>query len=66
MKRQGLQGITNHFDVKSVQEYSAKVEKLGGKIITPKPPAPGVGYFAICQNTKNNDFPIFESDSTAK
>ena len=65
MKRQGLQGITNHFDVKSVQEYSAKVEKLGGKIITPKTPAPGVGYFAICQDTENNVFSIFEPDNTA-
>ena len=34
MKRQSpqQQGITNYFDVKSVQEYSAKVEKLGGKV----------------------------------
>ncbi len=32
MKRQSpeQQGITNYFDVKSVQEYSAKVEQLGG------------------------------------
>ena len=38
MKRQSpqQQGITNYFDVKSVQEYSAKVEQLGGKVISPK------------------------------
>ena len=30
------QGITNYFDVKSVQEYSAKVEKLGDKVICQK------------------------------
>jgi predicted enzyme related to lactoylglutathione lyase len=39
MKRQSPQqhGI-NYFDVKSVQEYSAKVEQLGGKVIIPNHP----------------------------
>jgi predicted enzyme related to lactoylglutathione lyase len=66
MKTRELQGITNHFDVKSVQEYSAKVEKFGGKVITPKTPVPGVGYFAMCADTENNAFGIFEADQTAK
>jgi predicted enzyme related to lactoylglutathione lyase len=29
----GQPGITKYFDVKSVQEYSAKVEQSGGKVI---------------------------------
>ena len=68
MKRQSpqQQGITNYFDVKSVQEYSAKVEKLGGKVISPKMPVPGMGYFAVCTDTENNGFGIFEVDETAK
>lgn len=67
MKRQpSQQGITNFFDVKSVQEYSAKVERLGGKVITPKTPVPGMGYFAVCIDTENNWFGIFEADETAK
>jgi predicted enzyme related to lactoylglutathione lyase len=60
------QGIANYFDVKSVQEYSAKVEQLGGKVITQKTPVPGMGYFAICTDTENNTFGIFEADETAK
>lgn len=34
MKRQipQQQGITNYIDVNSVQEYSTKVEQLGGKV----------------------------------
>ena len=56
------QGITNFFDVKSIQEYSARVEQLGGKIITPKMPVPGMGYFAVCTDTENNGFGIFEVD----
>ena len=68
MKRQSpqQQGITNYFDVKSVQEYSAKVEKLGGKVISPKMPVPGMGYIATCTDTENNGFGIFEADVTAK
>jgi uncharacterized protein len=68
MKRQSpqQQGITNYFDVKSVQEYSAKVEKLGGKVISPKQSLPGMGYIAICTDTENNGFGIFEADQTAK
>jgi uncharacterized protein len=59
------QGI-NYFDVKSVQESSAKVEHLGGKVIMPKSPVPGVGYIAVYTNTENNGFGIFEADQTAK
>jgi uncharacterized protein len=68
MKRQTpqQQGITNFFDVKSVQEYSAKVEQLGGKVISPKHPVPGMGYFAVCTDTENNGFGIWETDNTAK
>ena len=68
MKRQSpqQQGITNYFDVKSVQEYSAMVEKLGGKVISQKMPVPGMGYIAICADTENNGFGIVEADQTAK
>jgi uncharacterized protein len=60
------QGITNYIDVKSVQEYSVKVEQLGGKVRMPKTPVPGMGYFAICTDTENNGFAIWEADDTAK
>jgi predicted enzyme related to lactoylglutathione lyase len=60
------QGITNFFDVKSVQEYSARVKQLGGKVIGPIMPIPGIGYFASCEDTENNGFGIFEADQSAK
>jgi uncharacterized protein len=60
------QGITNYINVKSVQEHSAKVEQLGGKVKIPKSPVPGMGYFAICTDTENNTFAIWESNETAK
>jgi len=68
MKRQNSQhqGITNYIDVKSVQEYSAKVEQLGDKVMIPKKPVPGMGYFAVCLDTENNTFAIWETDANAK
>jgi predicted enzyme related to lactoylglutathione lyase len=29
-------------------------------------PLPGMGYFAVCTDTENNGFGIFEMDNTAK
>jgi uncharacterized protein len=68
MKRQmpEQQGITNYIDVKSVDEYSAKVVQLGGQVKMTKTAVPGLGYFAICIDTENNGFAIWETDSTAK
>ncbi|HXS59904.1 MAG TPA: VOC family protein [Candidatus Sulfopaludibacter sp.] len=68
MKRQNPQhqGITNFIDVKSIEEQSAKVEKLGGKVNLQKTAVPGMGYFAVCLDTENNSFAIWETDSTAK
>lgn len=68
MKRQmpEQQGITNYVGVKSVDEYSARVAQLGGQVKMPKTAIPGLGYFAICIDTGNNAFAIWETDSTAK
>ena len=68
LRRQNIQqqGITNYIDVKSIDEYSANVEKLGGKVVVQKMPVPGMGYFAICLDTENNSFAIWETNSSAK
>ena len=60
------QQITSYIGVPSVDEYAAKVEKLGGKIIVPKNAVPGMGYFVICMDTENNAFGIWETNPKAK
>ena len=50
------QQITNYIDVKSVDEYSSKIEKLGGKVVRNKTAVAGMGYFAFCIDTENNSF----------
>jgi uncharacterized protein len=60
------QQIINYIGVPSVDEYSVKVEKLGGKIVVPKKAVPGMGYFVICIDTENNAFGIWEMNPQAK
>ena len=67
MKRQGpQQPIINYIDVKSVDEYSSKVQQLGGKVHVPKMAVPGMGYLAVCLDTENNAFGIWETIESAK
>ena len=67
MKRQMPEHkVTNYIGVKSIDEYKSKVEKLGGKVLDPKHTVPGMGYFALCLDTENNPFAIWESNESAK
>jgi len=58
--------ITTYFGVKSVEEYSASVEKLDGKTIQPKTGVPGWGYLTICMDIENNLFGLLGDDANAK
>jgi predicted enzyme related to lactoylglutathione lyase len=62
----GQIGITNTIDVSSVDEYSKKVQSMGGQVIVPKMAIPGVGYFANCMDTEGNIFGIIQMDENAK
>jgi predicted enzyme related to lactoylglutathione lyase len=67
MKRpQPEQRITPYFAVPSIDEYVAKAEKLGGKIVVPKMPVTGMGYFAFCLDTENNVFAMWETNPDAQ
>jgi predicted enzyme related to lactoylglutathione lyase len=65
-RKQPQQGITNYIGVPSVDEFAAKVQKLGGKICMTKTAVPQMGYFAICQDTENNVFGLWEKNENAK
>jgi uncharacterized protein len=60
------QGIVNYISVESIDKSAAKIEKLGGSICVPKTPVPGMGHFAICQDTEKNTFALWEMNSKAK
>ena len=52
--------ILIYIGVDSVAEYSKKVEDLGGKVTRPKTEVPGHGGFAVCTDTENNAFALWE------
>ena len=60
------QNITNYIGVDSVDRYLAKVEKLGGRVVMPRQTVPGWGYLAVCTDTENNTFGLWEEDKNAK
>jgi uncharacterized protein len=55
------EGIMNFVLVESVARTLTKVKKLGGKIVTPRTVVPGHGIFAVCRDTENNVFALWET-----
>lgn len=65
-KREGSDAqVANTIEVKSIDQTLDKVVKEGGKIIQPKGPIPGVGYFAQCTDTEGTIFGVMQSDERA-
>lgn len=42
------------------------MHKYIGKVVVPKMAVPKMGYLAICLDTENNTFGIWETDESAK
>lgn len=59
-RKEPEQPITNYINVASLDKSMAKVEKLGGKICVPRTEVPDMGFFAVCQDTENNTFALWE------
>jgi predicted enzyme related to lactoylglutathione lyase len=59
-------GTENTIGVASVDEFIAKIEASGGKVVRGKEPVPGVGWLAYCEDTEGNRFGLMEDDSEAK
>jgi predicted enzyme related to lactoylglutathione lyase len=66
LPRNGMLTTVNTIGVASVDEAIKAVERAGGKMIQPKVPIPGIGYFAYCQDTEGNVFGILQPDMSAK
>lgn len=60
------EGTTNTIDVEDVDAFVAKIEKSGGKVVSPKHAVPGVGWMAYCADPDGNLFGMMQSDPEAK
>jgi hypothetical protein len=48
-----------------VSDYLTKVTDLNGNVLVSKTAVPGMGYFAVCQDTEGNSFGLWETDPNA-
>ncbi len=55
----------NYISVEDVDEFARKAEGLGAKVVVPKMPVPGMGWFAQLTDTEGNIFAIWQHDPAA-
>jgi len=55
----------NYISVENVDEFARKAERLGAKVVVPKMPVPGMGWFAQLTDTEGNIFAIWQHDPAA-
>jgi len=61
-----LQKIINYFGVPSVREACSRVEELGGRVLVPRMAVPKEGYYALCMDSEDNLFGLWEEDLEAE
>ena len=61
-----MPGVVNTIDVPSVDDYAARIERSGGRIVAPKMAVPGVGWLAYAADPDGNTFGIMQADPEAK
>lgn len=55
----------NTLEVESVDATLEEVKSNGGKVVSAKAPIPGVGWFAVIEDTEGNIFGLMEEDEKA-
>ena len=50
----------NYFAVESINDFLAKIQKLGGKVISPKQEVPNVGWIAAAEDPEGNQFALIQ------
>ena len=59
----GLRGPIVYFDTDDIDATLARVRELGGEA-EDKQPIPGIGWFARCRDTEDNEFSLFQPDES--
>lgn len=58
----GSEGTSAYIGVHSIEEYTEKIRSIGEKDLPPKMAVQGWGYLAICMDTANNVFNLWEKN----
>ncbi len=59
-------GIIPTVGIENLAETMKKIEKSGGKILSPRTALPATGYLAYCSDPEGNVFALLEYDSDAE
>jgi predicted enzyme related to lactoylglutathione lyase len=51
--------------VDSIEEAIGRVQSEGGKVVQGRTPIPGMGWFAVCEDTEGNRIGLFTNDPSA-
>ncbi len=62
----GATRTTNSIEVPSIDDYLNKIVVRGGRIVVPKTPVPGMGYFAYCTDDQGLLFGVSEVNPDVK
>ncbi|KAA3620156.1 MAG: VOC family protein [Calditrichaeota bacterium] len=65
-KENDQQTITNYVNVEDIDVSMKTIEDLGGKIVVPKTPVPGMGWFVQFTDLDGHVMAIWQEDSAAK
>lgn len=64
-RMQPEQRTVNYISVDSVEEFARKATGAGGRVVMPKTPVPGMGWFVLVNDTEGNTFGLWEHDEAA-
>jgi predicted enzyme related to lactoylglutathione lyase len=65
-EKQAVNAYVCTIDTPNLDAFTTQTEKLGGKIVVPKMPIPGVGWLAYATDTEGNIFGMMQNDPNAK
>ena len=55
-----VQGVTSFVGVDSLDDYLAKAEELGGRVVQPKMEVPSYGWTAVLLDTESNPIRLWQ------
>ena len=55
----------NYINVEDVDQFARKAERLGAKLVVPRTPVPGMGWFAQLADTEGSIFALWQHDPAA-
>src|SRR5207247_9956109 len=60
------EGVLNYILVNSVDDHVKRIEKAGGKVLTPKMEVPGQGWWALFQEPAGTTMALCEKNTSAR